>query len=143
MNSEITMQDPATAGEKLYTVPAAQTDIRKTFREKYGWVGPEERRSLAGRVVPTSRRTEPETLAEIECTLEDVDVVIVVTEYEPYRPACVSGPPEMCSPAEGGCGEYYLLNAETRARHPAPRSDAVERYVQEQIFRAMEGDKWF
>lgn len=137
MNSELTMQDPATAGEKLYTVPAAQTDIRKTFREKYGWVGPEERRSLA------TRRLPAEPLAEVECTLEGVDVIIVVTAYESYKPATGWGPPENSCPAEGGCGEYYLLNAETRAPHPRPRASALERFVQEQIFRAMEGDKWF
>lgn len=28
----------------LYTIPSAQTDIRRTFRERCGWVGPEEQR---------------------------------------------------------------------------------------------------
>lgn len=31
----------------LYSVPSAKTDIRRTFREKYGWVGPEEKRRFA------------------------------------------------------------------------------------------------
>lgn len=32
---------------KLYEIPSSQTDIRRTFREKYGWVGPEEQRKQA------------------------------------------------------------------------------------------------
>lgn len=31
----------------LYQIPSAKTDIRRTFREKCGWVGPEEQRRLA------------------------------------------------------------------------------------------------
>lgn len=31
----------------LYTIPAAKTDIKRTFREKCGWVGPEEQRRQA------------------------------------------------------------------------------------------------
>lgn len=38
---------PSADGGLLYTVPSAQTDIRRTFREKYGWVGPQEQRELA------------------------------------------------------------------------------------------------
>lgn len=30
---------------KLYQVPSSQTDIRRTFREKFNWIGPEERRN--------------------------------------------------------------------------------------------------
>lgn len=30
---------------KLYEVASAQTDIRRTFREKFGWIGPEEQRN--------------------------------------------------------------------------------------------------
>jgi hypothetical protein len=40
-------KDPQSDNGLLYTVEAVKTDIRRTFREKYGWVGPEEQRRLA------------------------------------------------------------------------------------------------
>lgn len=40
-------KDQQSVNGLLYTTPAAKTDIRRTFREKCGWVGPEERQRLA------------------------------------------------------------------------------------------------
>lgn len=40
-------EDPQSINGLLYTIPAAKTDIRRTFRERYGWVGPEEQRRQA------------------------------------------------------------------------------------------------
>lgn len=45
-NSE-TSQIPSTEDGLLYSIPAAKTDIRRTFREKCGWIGPEEQRRQA------------------------------------------------------------------------------------------------
>jgi hypothetical protein len=40
-------KDPQSDNGLLYTVEAVKTDLRRTFREKCGWVGPEEQRRLA------------------------------------------------------------------------------------------------
>lgn len=40
-------QTPPSKCGLLYSIPAAKTDIRRTFREKCGWVGPEEQRRQA------------------------------------------------------------------------------------------------
>jgi len=40
-------QIPPVDGGLLYQTPAAKTDIRRTFRERCGWVGPEEQRRQA------------------------------------------------------------------------------------------------
>lgn len=44
-------EPPAAASDGLlYSTPASKTDIRRAFREKYGWVGPEERKNLANAI---------------------------------------------------------------------------------------------
>lgn len=44
-------EPPASATDGLlYSIPASNTDIRRTFREKYGWIGPEERRNQANAI---------------------------------------------------------------------------------------------
>lgn len=40
-----------------------------------------------------------------------------VLSWEPYQPARLIGPPENCHPAEGGAGEWELLD---RRGRPAP-----------------------
>ena len=39
-------QDTQSVNGLLYQIPAAKTDIRRTFWEKCAWVGPEEKRRL-------------------------------------------------------------------------------------------------
>lgn len=46
----------------------------------------------------------------IESYIGEDDCLIHVTHYEPYIPAFTSGPPEDCSPAEGGYSEWQVLN---------------------------------
>lgn len=47
LNAALPQQDPQSVNGLLYNIPAAKTDIRRTFREKCGWVGPEEQRRQA------------------------------------------------------------------------------------------------
>ena len=44
LGAQAAQEDPRSGNGLLYTTPAAKTDIRRTFREKCGWVGPEEQR---------------------------------------------------------------------------------------------------
>lgn len=47
LGAQQAQEDPQSDNGLLYTIPAAKTDIRRTFREKCGWVGPEEQRRQA------------------------------------------------------------------------------------------------
>jgi hypothetical protein len=66
-----------------------------------------------------------------------------VTAWEPYRPAFISGPPDNCYPAEGGCGEWELLDLDG---NPSAELDKlvrtypqVERAIDQEVFDFMEG----
>ena len=84
------------------------------------------------------------SIAEIETTCCDIPCIIRVTAWESYRPAFISGPPENCYPAEGGCGEWELLDLD--GNPSAELDDLVRRYPQvarsidQQVFDYMEGD---
>lgn len=84
------------------------------------------------------------SIAEIETTCCDIPCIIRVTAWESYRPAFISGPPENCYPAEGGCGEWELLDLDG---NPSPELDEwvrrypqVARSIDQQVFDYMEGD---
>lgn len=70
-----------------------------------------------------------------------VDCIVRVTHWEPYRPAFISGPPEDCYPAEGGEGDWEILDMDG---NPAPWLEAkldrtdFER-IGKQVFDLMEG----
>lgn len=51
---------------------------------------------------------------EFESTCCGIPCRIRVTYWEPYRPAFISGPPEDCYPAEGGDGEWQILDRRGR-----------------------------
>ena len=71
---------------------------------------------------------------EFETTCCDIPCIVRVTAWEPYRPAFISGPPENCYPAEGGCGEWELLDLD--GNPSAELDDLVRRYPQ--VAQAME-----
>lgn len=81
---------------------------------------------------------------EFETTCCDIPCIVRVTYWEPYRPAFISGPPENCYPAEGGCGDWELLDMDG---NPAPWLEEklegnrreCERLEQE-VFDHMEGN---
>lgn len=79
-------------------------------------------------------------IAEIETTVAGIPCLIGVTDYERYRPAFISGPPEDCYPAEGGYGEYDLLDRKGyRARWLERKiTDRIDRELQDKIFEYME-----
>lgn len=81
-------------------------------------------------------------IAEIESRVCGIPCIIGVTDYESYVPAYISGPPENCYPAEGGSGDFVILD---RRGRPAPwlerkMSAKDEQEVQEAIFNYMEND---
>ena len=51
---------------------------------------------------------------EFETTCSGIPCIVRVTYWEPYRPAFISGPPEDCYPAEGGCGDWEVLDRNGR-----------------------------
>ena len=76
-----------------------------------------------------------------ETTCCGVECLIRVNDWEPYRPAFISGPPEDCYPAEGGCGDWEILDLDG---NPAPHlheklSPAGERRLEQEVFDYMEG----
>jgi hypothetical protein len=80
---------------------------------------------------------------EFETTCCDIPCIVRVTAWEPYRPAFISGPPDNCYPAEGGCGEWELLDLDG---NPSAELDKlvrtypqVERTIDQEVFDFMEG----
>lgn len=78
--------------------------------------------------------------AEIEHTVCGIPCIIGVINYEPYVPAYTSGLPENCYPAEGGCGDYDILDRRGyRAAWLERKVDAQEEEnIQQAIFDYME-----
>lgn len=77
--------------------------------------------------------------------IEDVKVcgipcIIAVTDYDKYIPAHLSGLPENCYPAEGGTGEYHLLDRRGRRATwlEAKVGRLEEDCIQELIYQYME-----
>lgn len=54
---------------------------------------------------------------EFEARVCGIPCIVRVTSWEAYVPAKVSGPPEHCYPAEGGYGDWEILDSRGR---PAP-----------------------
>ena len=77
-------------------------------------------------------------LAEIEATVCGIPCIIAVTDYEGYKPAYISGPPENCYPAEGGYGDYVLLDRKGYRAGWLERKVRDEREIQDQIFSYFE-----
>ena len=63
----------------------------------------------------TARRAD--YLAVLPVRVAGIPAQIGVSHWEPYEPAQLSGPPEFCHPAEGGWGDWELLD---RRGRPAP-----------------------
>ena len=87
-----------------------------------------------------SKKPARHYIAEIEHHICGIPCLIGVLEYEGYVPAYINGPPENCYPAEGGYGEYEILDTKGR---PAPWLEKKmtakdEAAVQEAIFNYME-----
>lgn len=80
-------------------------------------------------------------VAEIDARVCGIPCKIGVLCYEPYSPAYLYGPPERCFPAEGGYGDYELLDKRgRRAQWLEKKIDSNEEiHIQEQIFDALEG----
>jgi hypothetical protein len=80
-------------------------------------------------------------IAEIETTVAGIPCLIGVTDYEAYTPAYISGPPENCYPAEGGYGDYEILDRKGYRALWLERkiTSRVESEIQESIFNHFEG----
>jgi hypothetical protein len=81
-------------------------------------------------------------MSEFDTTCCGIPCIIRVTYWEAYVPAKVSGPPENCYPAEGGCGDWEILD---RRGRPAPwlekklQGDAREsERLEQEVFDYME-----
>lgn len=81
-------------------------------------------------------------IAEIEHRVCGIPCIIGVTDYEGYTPAYTSGPPENCHPAEGGSGDFEILDRKGyRAKWLEKKITAKdEDAIQELIYDHMEND---
>ncbi len=81
-------------------------------------------------------------IAEIEHRVCGIPCIIGVTDYEGYMPAYTSGLPENCYPAEGGSGEFEILDRKGyRAKWLEKKLTARdEDAIQELIYEHMEND---
>lgn len=79
-------------------------------------------------------------IAEIETTVCGIPCIIGVTDYEGYTPAYTSGAPENCYPAEGGYGEYDILDRKGYKAAWLERkiTASVEDDIQSEIFNYFE-----
>lgn len=80
------------------------------------------------------------TLVAFEDRVAGIPCLIAVESWEPYVPARTSGPPEHCYPAEGGCGEWRVLD---RRGRPAPwlerkLTEAERARIDDVVFDVME-----
>lgn len=80
-------------------------------------------------------------LAEIETHVAGVPCRVRLLGWEKYQPARISGPPEDCYPAEGGCGDWELLdmNGQPLPELEERMSEAEREKIDEQFFELMEG----
>lgn len=81
-------------------------------------------------------------IAEIEHRVCGIPCIIGVTDYEGYTPAYTSGLPENCYPAEGGSGDFEILDRKGyRAKWLEKKLTARdEDAIQELIYEHMEND---
>lgn len=72
-----------------------------------------------------------------------IPCIIRVTSWDKYIPAYVSGPPEHCYPAEGGCGDWEVLDMRGRRaawlERKLAQDDREQRRLEEAVFEHMEG----
>ena len=78
---------------------------------------------------------------EFDATVMGIPAIIRVTYWERYVPAQISGPPEHCYPAEGGCGDWEVLD---RRGRPAPwlerkLTEEERERLDQAVFDHMEG----
>ncbi len=79
-------------------------------------------------------------MTEFDTRVCGIPCIVRVTYWEAYIPAKISGPPENCYPAEGGEGDWEILD--TRGR-PAPwlerkMTDRDRNLLSEEVFNHME-----
>ncbi|APL99266.1 hypothetical protein [Bordetella phage CN2] len=84
--------------------------------------------------------TDAFTLFAFEDRVAGIPCLIAVHSWEPYVPAQISGPPEHCYPAEGGEGEWSVLD---RRGRPAPwlerkLTEAERERIDQLVFDVME-----
>lgn len=77
---------------------------------------------------------------EFETTCCGIPCIIRVLSWDDYRPAYLGGAPENCYPAEGGCGDWEILDRKGR---PAPwleikMTDKERIRIDEEVFEYME-----
>lgn len=79
-------------------------------------------------------------IAEIEHRVAGIPCLIGVIDYESYTPAFISGPPENCYPAEGGSGDWEILDRRGRPAAWLKRKLTArdEDEINEVIFNHME-----
>ena len=81
-------------------------------------------------------------MTEFETTVCGIPCIIRVLSWDEYRPAYLGGAPENCYPAEGGSGDFEILDRKGyRAKWLEKKLTARdEDAIQELIYDHMEND---
>jgi hypothetical protein len=85
-------------------------------------------------------------MSEFDVRVCGIPCVVRVIHWERHVPARISGPPENCYPAEGGYGDYELLDRRGRPAKWLERkmTDRDRNELDEAVFNLMEsGDDSF
>lgn len=82
-------------------------------------------------------------MTEFKSTVCGIPCIIRVIRYVPYRPAYISGPPERCYPAEGGCGVWKVLDRRGRPAAWLERklTDRERSRIDDEVFEYMEAER--
>lgn len=77
---------------------------------------------------------------ELQTEIGETECTIRLYNWEPYKPAYISGAPENCYPAEGGYGDWEVFVDGERAKWLEEQlTDKDIELVEEQLFSMMEG----
>lgn len=78
---------------------------------------------------------------ELKTEIGEVECTVRLYNWEPYKPAYISGAPENCYEAEGGCGDWQLFIDGQHAKWLEDKltKDDIES-IDEKLFQMMEGE---
>lgn len=77
---------------------------------------------------------------ELHTEICEVECVVKLYNWEPYKPAYITGAPENCHEADGGYGDWQVFVDGEHAKWLEEKmSDKDIELVEEQLFSMMEG----
>ncbi len=79
-------------------------------------------------------------MIEFDTRVCGIPCIVRVTYWEAYIPAKISGPPENCYPAEGGEGDWEILDTRGRPAQWLEKkmTDRDHKLLSQEVFERME-----